>query len=171
MKKKSKALILLGNMDIIIAGIALGALIILTFMGVIMRYVMKMPFTWLEEVQLWCMLWIVYISAGAAFRTNNHVAIEVLVEMFPEKIQKVIEILIALVVYVVLGYLFIQSIGFVQLFIRNGRSTNMLEVPYSLIYGAIPIATALMMINYTISLIDQMKSINNKEIEQEDTNE
>ena len=48
-KKKSKWSFL-ANLDVIVASVILAILIILTFAGVIWRYVFHAPFTWLEEV-------------------------------------------------------------------------------------------------------------------------
>ena len=59
-KKENKALSLLLNLDIAIASTVLALLI-------------------LEEVQLACMVWVVFAAGGAAFRTGNHVAIEMIV--------------------------------------------------------------------------------------------
>ena len=98
MKRDNKVLSLLGNLDIALAGLTLAVLIILTVLGVAWRYVFAQPFTWLEEVQLACMVWIVFAAGGAAFRTGNHVAIEMIVDLFPKKVQKVIEWLISVVV-------------------------------------------------------------------------
>ena len=73
MKRDNKVLSLLGNLDIALAGLTLAVLIILTVLGVAWRYVFAQPFTWLEEVQLACMVWIVFAAGGAAFRTGNRV--------------------------------------------------------------------------------------------------
>ena len=104
-KKKSKWSFL-ANLDVIVASVILAILIILTFAGVIWRYVFHAPFTWLEEVQTSCMVWITFAAAGAAFRSGNHVAIEMIVDLMPEKAQKVMEIMIAVIVVVILGFLF-----------------------------------------------------------------
>ena len=81
MKKNSTLKTIIGNLDVAVASIALIVLILLTFSGVIMRYIVGKPYTWLEEVQLFCMVWIVFAAGGAAFRTGSHVAIEMVVEM------------------------------------------------------------------------------------------
>lgn len=152
MKKENKLIKTLLNLDLVLAGLSLIILIIFTFSGVIMRYIFGRPFTWLEEVQLLCMVWVVYAGAGAGFRMGNHVAIEILVDMFPAKLQKLFDVLISIVVVVVVGYLFVQSIGFVRLFVQNGRTTNMLRIPYTLIYGIAPISCILMIFNYFYSI-------------------
>ena len=53
----------LANLDIALASIVLAVLIILTFAGVIWRYILSRPFTWLEEVQMACMVWIVFFCS------------------------------------------------------------------------------------------------------------
>ena len=157
MQSKNKSrLSWLGGLDIIVAAAVLSVLIVLTFMGVIWRYLFKAPFTWLEEVQLACMVWIVFAAAGAAFRTGNHVAIEMIVDMMPPKIQKVMEVVISVVA--VIGYLFKQSIGFIQMFLRSGRSTSMLKIPYAGIYGIAMVSYIDMIISYFYSLAKGVKS-------------
>lgn len=148
MKKDSTLKKLIGNLDIAVASIALIVLIVLTFSGVIMRYVVGKPYTWLEEVQLFCMVWIVFAGGGAAFRTGSHVAIEMVVEMFPESVQKIIGYLIDLVVFLVIAYLFYNSIGFIQMFLKSGRSTSMLKIPLAAQYVIAPVSYILMVISY-----------------------
>ena len=84
-KKQNKIASVLMNLDIAVASAILAILIVLTFLGVIWRYIFDAPFTWLEEVQTSCLVWIVFAAAGAAFRTGNHVAIEMIVDLMPAK--------------------------------------------------------------------------------------
>ncbi len=156
--KNNKVRKILENLDIAVASAVLAILIVLTFLGVIWRYIFNQPFTWLEEVQLACMVWIVFTGAGAAFRLGNHTAIEMIVDFLPKRAQKVIQVMISLVVLAVIGYLFINTINFVQLFIRSGRSTSMLHIPYALIYGiAIP-SYIDMVVSYFSSIYKGVKS-------------
>lgn len=157
-KKSNKALSILGNLDIAVASITLVVLVALTCYGVLMRYAVGKPLTWLEEVQMACMVWIVFAAGGAAFRTGNHVAIEMVVDLFPKKIQKLIEALISVVVVAVIAYLFWQSIGFIGMFVKSGRSTSMLKIPYTLIYGIAPVSYVLMIVSYFYALIKGVKS-------------
>jgi TRAP-type C4-dicarboxylate transport system permease small subunit len=158
MKKENKVLSVLGNLDIIVAAVVLAILIVLTTAGVIFRYIIGSPFTWLEEVQLACMVWIVFAAGGAAFRTGNHVAIEMVVDMMPKKAQKVVEILISVVVVLTLVYLLVQSFGFLSIFMRSGRSTPMLHIPYLFIYGIAPVSFVVMIVSWFYSLVTGVKS-------------
>lgn len=148
LKNKSSLINILKNLDILIASIALIVLIVLTSSGVVMRYILGQPFTWLEEVQLFCMVWIVFGAGGAAFRTGNHVAIEMVVDMLPKGLQKIIGIFIDIVVLLVIAYLLKQSLGFVNVFVSSGRNTSLLNIPYSLIYGIAPVSYLIMIVSY-----------------------
>ena len=150
-KKKSKWSFL-ANLDVIVASVILAILIILTFAGVIWRYVFHAPFTWLEEVQTSCMVWITFAAAGAAFRSGNHVAIEMIVDLMPEKAQKVMEIMIAVIVVVILGFLFVQTI------LESGRSTSMLHIPYIVVYGISLFSYVDMVISFIYSILHGVKS-------------
>lgn len=164
--KKNKVLTILGNLDFIIASAVLVILVVLTFMGVIWRYILGQPFTWLEEVQLACMVWIVFAGGGAAFRTGNHTAIEMVVDLMPKTTQKVVQLLISAVVMVVIGYLFANTLTFIQLMIKSGRSTSMLHIPYSLIYGIALPSYVDMIISYFYSMITGVKSEAKEAIQQ-----
>ena len=157
-KKENKVISILANLDIAVASVILTVLIVLTFLGVVWRYIFNNPFTWLEEVQTSCMVWIVFAAAGAAFRSGNHVAIEMIVDLMHAKMQKVMEWLISIVVVVVIGYLFKQSIGFIQVFIKSGRATSMLKIPYTVVYGIAIVSYIDMIISYFYSIIKGVKS-------------
>ena len=156
--KNNKFLSFLGNIDIIVAGIMLAILIILTFLGVIYRYVLAAPFTWLEEVQTSCLVWIVFAAAGPAFRYGNHVAIEMFVDLMPKSMQKVMTVLISAIVVIVLAYLFKETLGFIAIFSRSGRATSMLKIPFSLIYGIALVSYVDLLISYFYSLYANVKS-------------
>ncbi|MCD8364079.1 MAG: TRAP transporter small permease [Lachnospiraceae bacterium] len=151
MKKNSKWKTIIGNLDFMVSCAALSVLIVLTFAGVIMRYVVGKPFTWLEEVQMFCMVWIVFGAGGAAFRTGSHVAIEIVVDMFPERIQKFLGYIVDAIVLLTIGFLFYSSVGYIQLFMSTGRSSSILKIPMTVQYGIAPISYVLMIVSYLYS--------------------
>ncbi len=146
MKKTLNTLV---KIEIILASMILAALILCTFGGVIMRYCFNNPFTWQEEFQLACMVWITFLAAPVAFHTKSHVAIEILVDAFPKKVQRVIEVLIMVVVYATLIYFFLRCFDFLAVLARTGRKTPILMIPYTVVYGIAPVSLVLMLISYT----------------------
>lgn len=137
--------------DSFISGLTLIILVAVTSSGVLMRYVFNRPFSWQEEVQLWCYVWLSFFGGSVAFRHGGHVAIEVLVDIFPKPLQKIVNIFVYLVVSFLLLYLAFYGFSFVGLQREIQRTTNVLHVPYYLICLALPIGSILMFLSWTLS--------------------
>ncbi|MTI60411.1 MAG: TRAP transporter small permease [Firmicutes bacterium] len=138
--------------DVIISGIALVILIILTFLGSVLRYLFNNPIIWLEEVQLALFLWVVFLGGSAVFRKGSHVAIDLIVDKLSGKLKILTELLIYLVGILVLAYFTYGSNLLVNQFIKRNRVTNILKIPSQYIYIVVPIGCILMILNYTLSM-------------------
>ena len=152
MKRQNPLVKIICNIDLVIAMIALVVLTLVTSAGVFKRYVMKDPILWQEEISAFCQVWMVYMGASAAFRSGSHVAIEMLVDALPEKLQKFMGYVIDLIVLFVLVFLLVKSQAYVaQVFGRSGRPTPILRIPYTYIYGVAPYGGGLMIVSYFVS--------------------
>lgn len=156
MKKDLKNVII--NLDLILTSLVLVILVGVTCVGVFMRYVFLRPFAWLEEVQLWCMVWLIYLGAGAVYRNGGHIAIEILVDAFPQKIQKIIAAAVNVFMAAVLIFLMVQGGRLVAQMVQTGRATSYTKVPYALIYTAIPVGCFLMFLNMLMELYQSWNS-------------
>ncbi len=158
MKKHGKLFTILTNLDLAVAMAALVVLVAVTFGGVIFRYFISRPFVWQEEVQLWCFLWVVFFGAGVAFRTGSHVAIEILVDLFPRKLALAVEMLGTLLGIGIIGFLGFQGCRLIAQFIQTNRSTNVLYIPLPLVYAAVPIGCALLLVNLVLFKVGGWRS-------------
>lgn len=161
MKERIKKI--LCNLDIGVAGAALVVLVTVTFANVVMRRAFNHPIQWTEEVQKACFLWITYIGAGAVFRNGGHVAIDIIVDLFPEKLQKIIELIGLVITVYVIGNFFVQSLTLVQQFAAMGRETNLLKIPYVYIYSAIPAGCVTMLLSVAAVEFKKFKGQRTKE--------
>lgn len=166
MNKKAK--IILINLDFVITGIALIILIACTIWGVVRRYVLGAPIIWLEEVQMGCVVWVVFIGAGAVFRNGGHIAIEILVETLPKKVQKIITIFSAVFVGTLLIFLMVQGAALVRQMSSSYRMTSILRMPYSAIYSAMPVGCFLMLINMMTQTYLSLRTSDNKMINEKE---
>ncbi|BEU87029.1 hypothetical protein TAMA11512_04930 [Selenomonas sp. TAMA-11512] len=157
MENKKDILYYLRNLDLIVTGLSVVALIILTFANVICRYVINSPITWCEEVQLWLFVWITFLGAGAAFRSKSHVCIEFLVDRLPHAGQRAVEIINYAVVVGLLIFVTWASGLIVQQMEMMGRVTNILHIPFTLIYAAVPIGCVIMILSFTVTFIERMR--------------
>lgn len=138
------------NIDVVIASVAMCVLVALTFAGVIARYIVGSPFTWIEEIQAAMIIWVVFGASGAAFRTANHAAIEVFYEFFPNAIKKVIDLLILIITFCTLLYLGYYAIQYLKIFARSGRTTAVLHISFILIYVIVPVSCVWQIFNFII---------------------
>ncbi|SCI09830.1 Neu5Ac permease [uncultured Clostridium sp.] len=150
---------ILNKVEVAGASLVLAGLIAFTFVGVPMRYLMSHPFTWEEELQLACMVWITFLAAPAAFRSKSHVAIEIVVDALPAGLRKVAEVLIAVIVYAVLIYFLFRSRNFIEVMLKTNRKTPILMIPYSWIYSIAPVSIVLMLISYTEEKLKELREL------------
>ena len=141
------------NIDFVVSGVCLAGLVLLTVMGVVMRYVAHNPFTWLEEVQKALITWIAFYAGSAAFRTSGHVDIEILVDAMPEPAQKAVGYLIHAVVVGTLLFLAYNGLSLAMLHAGVEKTTNILKIPYWFIDSAVPIGCLLMCVNYVVTAV------------------
>lgn len=157
MNMDNKYLKALCNADVLAASAALVLLVGVTFLGVIMRYCLGDPFVWQEEVQLALIIWVVFLGGRYAFVCGNHAAIDVIVEMFPKKVQAVLSVLIAAAVAVVLIYVGYQGIRYIMQMMRYNRVTNILKIPYSFIYLPLPVGCVTMALQVCLNTYRDLK--------------
>ena len=145
--KKNSFLSILGQLDVIAACIVLFLLLCLTFVNVIMRYIMRSPITWAEEMQMFMFLWVVYLAAGAAFRNNSHIAIEILVDSLPAGPKKNAEIIAFIFSVIIVVYLMMQGNAYYMQMVNTGKISTLLRISYRYAYGVIPVGNVLMLVS------------------------
>jgi TRAP-type C4-dicarboxylate transport system permease small subunit len=74
-----------------IAGILLLAMLAITFIQVVLRYVFKNPFSWAEEVTLAMLIWFGYITIALVVREDEHMAIGFLYNMSGKKMRLLLD--------------------------------------------------------------------------------
>ena len=166
--KQNKALHVLGNLDLWFTMVLLVFLIVLTFVGVLKRYIMRSPITWMEEVQALLFMWITFIGGSAAFRYGSHVSVESLAASLPKTLGHLIERFDVLLELLILGYLCMQEFSYYAQLTGTGKVTNLLRIPYSIAYIALPIGGVLMIVSMLWSAwMHHVRGVDLKEQEEE----
>ncbi len=123
----------------LLAGIFVTMVLQITF-----RYVLGSPLVWSEELSRYLYIWVCYLGAPIALRRGNHIAITLFVDRLPAKLARGISVFWHIVAFLFLVELAIQGA------ILTARSHTLIAitipVPWSLIYLAVPISAALMML-------------------------
>lgn len=159
MDTKEKSPGLLRNPDLLLACLALAVLIAVTVGGVAARYLVNQPFGWMEEVQLWTLVWVAFFGASALARHSGHIAVDAFIGIFPKFLQRLAYGISRIVTIVVLCFFGYYALRHVMQMHTSGRATNILEVPYSLIYAAVPVSCLLMTVEAIRSLIAPRRTL------------
>ena len=143
-KKKITLKTIVLNLDAIITGTTLTLATIIVNLNVLMRYFMKSPLLWAEEVATGLFVWTVFVGSAYAYRKHAHLGVDILVNALPEKIRAVVK-----VVMDVLGLFVLIMLTYVSvLYVYNtlDKLSNTLRVPSWYVSSAVPIGFGLSLI-------------------------
>ena len=135
------------------AALAVVVMTLLVFFQVANRYMIGWIVPWTEEVSRILFIWITFVGAYIALKSNSHIAVSTFFDRFtPKNREKISNVLIFLVFYFI-GYLFWLSLKVIPA--TFGVTTPVLEISYLYIHLSFPIFTGLMLL-YLIGRIFQM---------------
>jgi TRAP-type C4-dicarboxylate transport system permease small subunit len=126
----------------IILIIMLGSAIIVVAMHVMLRYVMRSPISWAEQMARFALVWIVMLGIPVMFNRNIKISFDAILEAITGKARERLEIVLRAIGMAFSVFYFSAAI---QLMIKTGdRMTPGIEMPYNLLYGAQAVCTFLL---------------------------
>lgn len=147
----------LNNIDQILSGIFLCFVIVLVIVNVFLRYFVGTIFNWGEELATIAFIWCVYIGASYCYREDRHIGIDMIYNLFPKPVQRVLDILIDITLIVLNAG--ITYLGIVLCIESEGKTSFILRMPYMLIDASIVVGFGLMTIYGIAKLISRFKKI------------
>lgn len=161
MQKDKKIKTILLNFEEIIAGIFLIITTVLVVLNVISRYFLKTGIFWTDEVATGCFVWAVFIGAAAAYKRNQHLGVDFIVDNLPDNYSTMVTTIINILLAIVNGYLSYLSI--VYLLNSYTKPTPVLEISSAYISSALTVSFVLMTIRSIVSLYKDIRNIINEE--------
>lgn len=113
--KESNLKKILNNIEEIIASGFIIVTTVLVVINVFMRYFLKTGLYWSEEVATASFVWAVFIGAVAGYKKGKHIGVDILVNLLPSSIQKVVVIVVDLVLILLNGYMTYLAVVFISL--------------------------------------------------------
>ncbi|NCC79501.1 MAG: TRAP transporter small permease [Clostridia bacterium] len=113
--KESNLKKILNNIEEIIASGFIIVTTVLVVINVFMRYFLKTGLYWSEEVATASFVWAVFIGAVAGYKKGKHIGVDILVNLLPASIQKVVVIVVDLVLILLNGYMTYLAVVFISL--------------------------------------------------------
>ena len=131
-------------------GAGLLAITVVVFINVLTRYLLNYSFSWAEELTRYLMVAVAFIGAAICSRRGIHLGIDFFFSMLPDKIRKIVAILISGVGAAFTFVLTLLSIQLIENLVETGQRSAAMNVPMTFVYASIPIGCGLMALHFII---------------------
>ena len=128
----------------------LGAMSVIIFTNVALRYLTDQSIEWAEEVARHMMIWLTFLGAGPVLRYGGHIAVDNLQDSVAPRVAVALRLLIALlmtgffVFMVWWGILYMQRAQF--------QTTAATQISFAWIYAAMPVGGVLLLMHWFLIL-------------------
>lgn len=110
---------------------AMGAIVLVVFVNVAMRYILNTGLTWSEEIAVNLFVWVIFLGAILAGLEGLHIKVDLLTSKLPKKMQKVFLVISSLCVVFAMGVLIVGGIDVVKVTDKNVSAAT--GIPFSYI--------------------------------------
>ncbi len=131
---------------------------ILAFINVVARYLFNSSFVWAGELVTYLFIWMTLFGASYGFEIGMHMSFDALVKALPPKLCKAVTIFSTLIVLVFLILLTVWGINLVKFDYMTGQVSIDLQIPFWIIYLAVPITMATASWRTFVKLIEIIKT-------------
>ncbi len=132
---------------IVVGGLMLGVVLVGTFW----RYLLNDPILWTEEAARYLMIWMALIAASITMKRREHVRMQLLVNMLPPVLKKIVETATSLAVAY---FLFILTReGIVMALSARGQTSPALGIPMFWPLLAVPLSGGLTLLQLILLLV------------------
>lgn len=128
------------DFELYIGSIFLSITTVLVIMNVYTRYFRSFTYHWVDEVAVGAFVWVIFLGFANAYRNNDLIGVEVLMELLPKKGRVVVDFITNIIVSVLSAAMLFFSYKYV---IGSTKITAALEVSYKYIYVSVIIGFAL----------------------------
>ena len=135
------------NIDDYLAMIFMAFIILLACANVFMRYVVGVPWGWVEEITIFTFVWLTMLGAASVIKVEGHCSIDVLARKLPPGPRRILDIFVHLCT--ILTLLLLIWYGTDLALSAGDKTTPMLSIPYTYVDFAIPVGSLFMLIHYT----------------------
>ena len=108
---------------------ALGAIVLLVFINVAMRYLLNSGLTWSEEVAVNLFVWVIFLGAILAALEGLHIKVDLVTNQLPPKLKKVFLMVANGLVIFAMGVLVQGGLQVVEVTKRNVSAAT--GIPFS----------------------------------------
>lgn len=133
----------------------LGVLTVTVFVQVLVRFVLKYPLPWTEEIARLAFVYSIFVGATLAVRERSHINVDFLLVLLPDSLQRTVKLVGSALVAAFLVAMTWEGIEFVR--VTGVQVTPVMQVPFRYLYVVIPTSGALMLLYLVLATIDDLR--------------
>ncbi len=126
---------------------------VVTFWGVLDRFVFKLGSIWVEELARYTSVWAAFVGAGLGVKTGAHIGVEAFVVILPERYQKWLSLIANLVGLVFCVGVVCICFDFLPKLYMSKQLSPAIRIPVWWAYASVPAGCVLMAFHYIIKII------------------
>lgn len=120
---------------IYVLAIMMGAMTILTFYQIVLRYVFNSPSSWSEEAVRFIFVYCSFIAGGIGIMEHAHIGVDIVVNLLPIHLRKISSIIVHSCIAIFGGVLIYISIPLLK--ITQRQLSSALRIPMHYIYFSV----------------------------------
>ncbi len=122
--------------------IILAAMVVVTFVNVILRYSGENSFLWGEEVARHLMIWLAFVGSGMTLRAGAHIGIDTLEQRLPAPAGRAVRTLIAVIMLMLFVALMLEGVDYAWR--TRFQTAAALQISMAWVYAGMPVGCLLM---------------------------
>ena len=134
----------------------LGAMALIIFANVVLRYTTNQSIEWAEEVARYLMVWLTFLGAGPVLRYGGHIAVDNLQDSLPPRAGLALRWFIAALMMAFFGFMVWYGVLYVER--AQFQTTPTTQISMGWVYGAIPVGGLLLMLHFGLVLRTYLRS-------------
>ncbi|AYO29547.1 MAG: TRAP-type transport system small permease protein [Thermoanaerobacteraceae bacterium] len=116
----------------------MGVMTVVTFAQVFFRFVLNSPLAWSEELARYLFVWITFIGASVALHRWGHFQVDIVVNLFPDKVKRITEIVVYLLI-MIFAFIMVYY-GFILVQYTSTQLSPALQLNMAIPYFALPLS-------------------------------
>jgi TRAP-type C4-dicarboxylate transport system permease small subunit len=119
--------------------------VVVVFVQVIARYILKVSLPWTEEIARFAFIWLIFLANAMAERQKEHFRVSYFVEQAPRRVRYIFWFVGEALIFAFFIWLFLDCLTYVKMGAR--QISTVLEIRMDYIYWGMPAAVILTMLN------------------------
>jgi len=144
-----------------LCGLLMGALVLIVWLGVGVRYFSDGGLSWTEELARYLMIWAALLAVSCAAWWREHVGLEIIPAMLPPQARRGLKLAIDALTVIFFIFMCIYGIGMVI----EGRSqfSTLFGLSMELPFAAVPVSSALAAFQFGVRMITEFANLSRSE--------